>query len=183
DPLNGQGYRLRDVSTGRSGRRALPLTGIDDILGDLAEGHLHVEAAEDSADRCWTLQGRRRRITGLTPHLANRQLLVSRGGGGPSVQDVVLALLGKGPSHGYDLRGRLLAALGPLGGTLNAGQVYVTLTRLEKAGLVVREREDASARGPRRKVYALTAAGRERVAGWLAEPAEARADVAGFHLK
>ncbi|MBM7089813.1 PadR family transcriptional regulator [Streptomyces sp. S12] len=99
------------------------------------------------------------------------------------MQDVVLALLVKGPSHGYDLRGRLLAALGPLGETLNAGQVYVTLTRLEKAGLVVREREDASARGPRRKVYALTAAGRERVAGWLAEPAEARADVAGFHLK
>src|SRR5690606_32198893 len=49
DPLNGQGYRLRDASTGRSGRRALPNTGIDDILGDLAEGHLHVEPDEDSA--------------------------------------------------------------------------------------------------------------------------------------
>lgn len=94
-----------------------------------------------------------------------------------------MALLVKGPSHGYDLRGRLQAALGPLGDTLNAGQVYVTLTRLEKAGLVVQEREDASARGPRRKVYALTAAGRERVAGWLAEPAGFRADVAEFHLK
>ncbi|QXE38671.1 PadR family transcriptional regulator [Streptomyces sp. GMY02] len=99
------------------------------------------------------------------------------------MQDVVLALLVKGPSHGYDLRGRLLAALGPLGETLNAGQVYVTLTRLEKAGLVVREREDASARGPRRKVHALTGAGRERVAGWLAEPAGPRADVTEFHLK
>ncbi|GAA2662946.1 PadR family transcriptional regulator [Streptomyces aculeolatus] len=99
------------------------------------------------------------------------------------MQDVVLALLVKGPSHGYDLRGRLCAALGPLGETLNAGQVYVTLTRLEKVGLVVRDREDASARGPRRKVYALTGAGRERVAGWLAEPAGPRADVAEFHLK
>ncbi|MGV9910166.1 PadR family transcriptional regulator [Streptomyces tendae] len=99
------------------------------------------------------------------------------------MQDVVLALLVRGPSHGYDLRGRLLAALGPLGETLNAGQVYVTLSRLEKTGLVVREREDASARGPRRKVYALTGAGRERVAGWLAEPAGPRADVAEFHLK
>ncbi|MBA2808360.1 PadR family transcriptional regulator [Streptomyces sp. KM273126] len=99
------------------------------------------------------------------------------------MQDVVLALLVKGPSHGYDLRGRLLAALGPLGETLNVGQVYVALTRLEKTGLVVQEREDASARGPRRKVYALTGGGRERVAGWLAEPAGPRADVAEFHLK
>ncbi|GAA4970632.1 PadR family transcriptional regulator [Streptomyces hyderabadensis] len=99
------------------------------------------------------------------------------------MQDVVLALLVKGPSHGYDLRGRLRTALGPLGETLNAGQVYVTLSRLEKTGLVVREREDASERGPRRKVYALTGAGRERVAGWLAEPAGPRADVAEFHLK
>ncbi|MGW0982630.1 PadR family transcriptional regulator [Streptomyces xiamenensis] len=99
------------------------------------------------------------------------------------MQDVVLALLVKEPSHGYDLRGRLLAALGPLGETLNAGQVYVTLARLEKAGLVVQEHEDASARGPRRKVYALSGAGRERVAEWLAEPAGPKADVAEFHLK
>ncbi|MFD7713175.1 PadR family transcriptional regulator [Streptomyces sp. NPDC059786] len=99
------------------------------------------------------------------------------------MQDVVLALLAKEPSHGYDLRRRLAAALGPLGGSLNAGQVYVTLTRLEKAGLVVQEREDTPVRGPRRKVYALTAAGQERVAAWLAESAGPRADVADVHLK
>lgn len=99
------------------------------------------------------------------------------------MQDVVLALLVKEPSHGYDLRMRLAAALGPLGETLNAGQVYVTLTRLEKAGLVVLEREDAPVRGPRRKVYAPTAAGQERVAAWMAESAGPRADVAEFHLK
>lgn len=99
------------------------------------------------------------------------------------MQDVVLALLTREPSHGYDLRGRLVAALGPLGGSLNAGQVYVTLTRLEKAGLVVLEREDAPVRGPRRKVYALTGAGRERVAAWLAEGVGPRADVTEFHLK
>lgn len=99
------------------------------------------------------------------------------------MQDVVLALLAKEPSHGYDLRKRLAAALGPLGGALNAGQVYVTLTRLEKAGLVVQERTDAPVRGPQRKVYALTAAGQERVAAWLAEGAGPRADVTEFHLK
>ncbi|WRZ88043.1 PadR family transcriptional regulator [Streptomyces sp. NBC_01007] len=99
------------------------------------------------------------------------------------MQDVVLALLVKEPSHGYDLRSRLAAALGPLGETLNAGQIYVTLTRLEKAGLVVLEREDVPVRGPRRKVYALTATGQERVATWMAEGAGARADVTEFHLK
>ncbi|MFB7273512.1 PadR family transcriptional regulator [Streptomyces sp. NPDC056244] len=99
------------------------------------------------------------------------------------MQDVVLALLVKEPSHGYELRSRLAAALGPLGETLNAGQIYVTLTRLEKAGLVVLERVDVPVRGPRRKVYALTGDGQERVAAWMAESAGARADVTEFHLK
>ncbi|MEU1901521.1 PadR family transcriptional regulator [Nocardiopsis dassonvillei] len=99
------------------------------------------------------------------------------------MQDVTLALLAKEPSHGYDLRRRLVAALGPLGEGLNAGQVYVTLARLEKAGLVVQEREEVPVRGPRRKVYALTAAGQERVAVWMAQSAGPRAEVTEFHLK
>ena len=51
-------------------------------------------------------------------------------------QEVPLALLAKEPSHGYQLRARLQLALGPLGDALNSGQIYVTLARLEKAGLV-----------------------------------------------
>ena len=51
-------------------------------------------------------------------------------------QEVVLALLAKEPSHGYELRTRLREALGAVGDALNAGQIYVTLTRLEKGGLV-----------------------------------------------
>ena len=54
-------------------------------------------------------------------------------------QEVVLALLAKEPSHGYQLRARLRQALGPLGDAMNAGQIYVTLARLEKAGLVTPE--------------------------------------------
>lgn len=95
----------------------------------------------------------------------------------------MLALLVKEPSHGYDLRRRLSNALGPVGETLNAGQIYVTLTRLERAGLVVQEREDDPTRGPRRKVYALTPPGRDRVVEWLAESAGTKPDVAEFHLK
>jgi len=50
-------------------------------------------------------------------------------------QEVVLAMLAKEPSHGYELRARLRQALGPVGEELNAGQVHVTLARLEKAAL------------------------------------------------
>ncbi|MCP2323489.1 DNA-binding PadR family transcriptional regulator [Hamadaea flava] len=83
------------------------------------------------------------------------------------MQDVVLALLAKEPSHGYELRARLLDALGPLGDALNAGQIYVTLGRLEKAGLVAWERAEGLPDRPDRKVYALTAAGQQRVSEWL----------------
>ena len=79
------------------------------------------------------------------------------------MQDVVLALLAKEPSHGYQLRTRLREALGPFGEGMNAGQIYVTLTRLEKAGLVGWEQSDGLPDRPDRKVYALTPAGQRRL--------------------
>ncbi|HEY2278937.1 MAG TPA: PadR family transcriptional regulator [Streptosporangiaceae bacterium] len=96
-------------------------------------------------------------------------------------QEVVLALLAKEPSHGYELRARLRQALGPLGDGMNAGQIYVTLTRLEKAGLVTSEQ--AAGTGPDRKMYALTPDGQQRVASWLAEVGWPGPAPAEFHLK
>src|SRR5262245_23091203 len=55
---------------------------------------------------------------------------------GAMMREAMLALLAKEPAHGYELRQRLAAALGPVGEVLNSGQVYVTLSRLERAGLV-----------------------------------------------
>jgi DNA-binding PadR family transcriptional regulator len=98
-------------------------------------------------------------------------------------QEVVLAMLAKEPSHGYELRARLQQALGPLGDGMNAGQIYVTLGRLEKAGLVASERSAGQADRPDRKMYALTADGQQRVASWLAEVSWPRPDLAEFHLK
>ncbi len=95
----------------------------------------------------------------------------------------MLALLAKEPSHGYELRARLGQALGPLGDAMNAGQIYVTLGRLEKAGLVTGEQAAGLADRPDRKVYQLTAAGQRRVADWLAEVSWPRPDLAEFHLK
>jgi len=102
---------------------------------------------------------------------------------GVIVQEVVLALLAKEPSHGYQLRARLREALGPIGEAMNAGQIYVTLGRLEKAGLVECEREPGLPDRPDRKVYALTAAGQQRVAGWLAEVSWPGLAPTEFHLK
>jgi DNA-binding PadR family transcriptional regulator len=97
-------------------------------------------------------------------------------------QEVVLALLAKEPAHGYQLRARLRAALGSLGEGMNAGQIYVTLTRLEKAGLLSVESGDRP-EGSDRKVYALTPEGQQRVAEWIAEVGWPRPDLAEFHLK
>jgi DNA-binding PadR family transcriptional regulator len=98
-------------------------------------------------------------------------------------QEVVLAMLAKEPSHGYQLRARLNDALGPLGEAINAGQIYVTLGRLEKAGLVATEPAPMWKDRSDRKVYVLTAAGEERIAEWLAEVDWPRPDLAEFHLK
>jgi DNA-binding PadR family transcriptional regulator len=98
------------------------------------------------------------------------------------VQEVLLALLAKDPSHGYQLRARLQLALGPLAEALNAGQVYVTLNRLEKAGLVTSEVVGQSDR-PDRKVYSLTAGGRVRVTEWLEDTSWPKPAPAEFHLK
>jgi DNA-binding PadR family transcriptional regulator len=98
-------------------------------------------------------------------------------------QEVVLAMLAKEPSHGYELRARLRHALGPLGEAMNPGQVYVTLARLEKAGLAASERTEGLADRPDRKVYALTPSGQARVAEWLAEVSWPKPDLAQFHLK
>jgi DNA-binding PadR family transcriptional regulator len=98
------------------------------------------------------------------------------------VQEVLLALLAQEASHGYELRARLQLALGPLAEALNAGQVYVTLNRLAKAGLVTSERVGQTDR-PDRKVYGLSAAGRERVFEWLEDTSWPKPAPAEFHLK
>ncbi|HWF41489.1 MAG TPA: PadR family transcriptional regulator [Acidothermaceae bacterium] len=94
-------------------------------------------------------------------------------------QEIVLAMLAKEPSRAFQLRSRLDDALGPLAEGLNAGHIYVTLSRLEKARLVA----VAGADGADTKVYRLTAAGHERVTEWLSEVSSPKPDLAEFHLK
>lgn len=98
------------------------------------------------------------------------------------VREVLLALLAKEALHAYELRARLALALGPLAEALNEGQVYVTLARLEKAGLVSSARSGQTDRRER-KVYKLTDEGRDRVLSWLADVSWPKPAPAEFHLK
>ncbi|WP_433606841.1 PadR family transcriptional regulator [Dactylosporangium sp. CA-139114] len=79
---------------------------------------------------------------------------------------VLLGLLGAGPRHGYDLKhayDRTLPKAKPLG----FGQVYATLGRLERDGLVTQAGQDRAA-GPDRTAFAITAAGRDELERWVA---------------
>jgi DNA-binding PadR family transcriptional regulator len=98
------------------------------------------------------------------------------------MREAMLALLVKEPAHGYELRQRITGALGPVGEVVNPGQVYVTLGRLERAGLVRSVQVEQSA-APDKKVYEVTAAGREQVAAWLTDTSWPKPAPVEFHLK
>jgi DNA-binding PadR family transcriptional regulator len=80
-----------------------------------------------------------------------------------------LALLADGPAHGYELRSAVRERCGSLLPPMNAGQVYNTLSRLESAGLVEGEEVPQAGR-PDRRVYRITAAGRDELMAWAARP-------------
>ena len=77
----------------------------------------------------------------------------------------LLLLLAESPSHGYQLVARLTAA----GFTdARAGSLYRELRRLEDAGLVISHWEVTQTRGPARRVYKLTSAGRRSLRACVA---------------
>ena len=76
-----------------------------------------------------------------------------------SVRQALLALLEQGPMYGYQLRSEFERRTGATW-PLNVGQVYTTLTRLERDGLVA----ESGADGEGHVVYGVTEAGRDEVA-------------------
>jgi len=74
----------------------------------------------------------------------------------------ILALLQDRARYGYDLRAEFEARTGAVW-PLNIGQVYSTLDRLERDGLVTREGDD----GEGHVIYSLSAAGRDELDQWL----------------
>ncbi|WP_205472629.1 PadR family transcriptional regulator [Nocardioides sp. SYSU D00038] len=82
-----------------------------------------------------------------------------------SVRFALLALLEQGPKYGYQLRSEFEQRTGSTW-PLNVGQVYTTLTRLERDGLV----EGAGSDEQGHVVYRVTDAGRDEVATWFTTP-------------
>jgi DNA-binding PadR family transcriptional regulator len=88
-----------------------------------------------------------------------------------SVRHALLALLEQGPMYGYQLRTEFEGRTGATW-PLNIGQVYTTLARLERDGMIeaadgeTAEAEPADAK----RRYAITTDGRIEVATWFDEP-------------
>ena len=83
-----------------------------------------------------------------------------------SVRHALLALLSEGPKYGLQLREEFEARTGEVW-PLNVGQVYTTLQRLERDGLV--ESDDTAPDGSQ-KSFRITAEGRHELASWLRTP-------------
>lgn len=78
----------------------------------------------------------------------------------------LLAFLAKGPAHGYELKLALERLFGAAYPRPSMAQIYVTLGRLERGGLVSGEDVVQSGR-PKKRTYELTEAGREAVSAWF----------------
>jgi DNA-binding PadR family transcriptional regulator len=85
------------------------------------------------------------------------------------IQHAVLALLVRGPSYGYSLKGAFEAAVGPQWGPLNIGHLYQILDRLSRDELVTSHRVAQSVK-PDRVVYEITTAGPRRAVGMAGVP-------------
>ena len=83
-----------------------------------------------------------------------------------SVRHAMLALLSEGPKYGLQLREEFEARTGEVW-PLNVGQVYATLRRLERDGLV---ESDGTGDEGAQKGFRITAEGEQELARWLRTP-------------
>lgn len=88
-----------------------------------------------------------------------------------SVRYGMLALLERRSMHGYELGREIRDELGAEW-AVNYGQVYTTLERLVRDGLVVQSDTVEVADAPDRKLYTLTPAGKAELRGWFLTPME-----------
>ncbi|MER5730985.1 PadR family transcriptional regulator [Streptomyces sp. NPDC002138] len=84
-----------------------------------------------------------------------------------SIRHGLLALLERGPRYGSQLRTEFESRTGSTW-PLNVGQVYTTLARLERDGLVAPGGEDAAGH----TLYAITDTGRHELRGWYERPVD-----------
>ncbi len=86
-----------------------------------------------------------------------------------SVRHAVLGLLAQHPRHGYELRAAFEAVVGgEENWDVKPAQIYTTLTRMEKAGLVTEQSIEQDG-GPEKRIYAITKAGYQALQQWFTE--------------
>lgn len=84
-----------------------------------------------------------------------------------SIRHGLLALLEHGPRYGSQLRTEFESRTGATW-PLNVGQVYTTLSRLERDGMVAQDGEDSAGHA----LYAITEAGRGELRSWYEAPVD-----------
>lgn len=85
------------------------------------------------------------------------------------MRETILAFLADAPAHGYELKQAIEQTFGDAWPPINIGQIYTTLSRLERDNLVESALVAQDGR-PDKRVYALTAGGRSVLQTWLEEP-------------
>jgi DNA-binding PadR family transcriptional regulator len=91
------------------------------------------------------------------------------------MREIFLSLLASGEAYGYEIRQTLERLFGNLLPPMNAGQIYMTLSRLERDGLVIGSDVEGDSRGKR--TYQVTPAGLAVLREWVGAP------VQGLQLK
>jgi len=100
-----------------------------------------------------------------------------------TVRHAVLGLLAQRPRHGYELRAAFEAvAGGSENWDLKPAQVYTTLARMEKSGLVSEQAIEQDG-GPEKRIYAITPDGEKELRAWFAEDALPEHHRDEFYLK
>ena len=85
-----------------------------------------------------------------------------------SVKYAMLGILAEKDLHGYEIKSSFDEKVGDFW-SLNYGQIYTTLDRLEKEDLVTHDRQ-AQDKRPDRKIYSITRKGKKELEEWLSTP-------------
>lgn len=100
-----------------------------------------------------------------------------------SVRNALLGLLEQRPRHGYELHAVFEAVVGgKQNWEVKPAQIYTTLARLEKKGLIVQQGLKREG-GPEKRIYAITAAGLEELHAWLTSAVKTEHQRDAFFLK
>ena len=85
-----------------------------------------------------------------------------------SVKYAMLGILAEKDLHGYELKSSFDDKVGEFW-SLNYGQIYSTLDRLEQEDLVTHDRQVQDKR-PDKKIYSITSKGKKKLEEWLSTP-------------